>query len=136
MTLKSEIRLKRFLENHLSRGTWLILSKVLRQIQKPGSQRLFSSKMIRTWNNGVVQNIHRVSIFKRRKGLSMRWYTDDIDQPSWVIPYKVWNQCKRKVRHETKVRAEKVRGRMTNSLDLHSYFCENCFGWHLGHIEK
>lgn len=56
-------------------------------------------------------------------------------QPDWYVPYTEWRGCQRKVRHSTEQKANDLLKQL-NRVDLHSYFCEHCYGWHLGHIDK
>lgn len=47
--------------------------------------------------------------------------------------YSTWRGCARKVRHSTEDLAKRVRLTHPNSDELGVYFCEKCYGWHIGH---
>lgn len=50
--------------------------------------------------------------------------------------FQQWRKCYLKVRHVSDQAAKNARCRMRNGTGLESYFCEHCFGYHLGHVNK
>ncbi len=59
-----------------------------------------------------------------------------------VTPFEMFaaNSCQRKVRHETnsaaKRSARRLQGQSLKKEKLHTYQCQVCFGYHVGHDKK